>query len=148
MITSDIASLVVRSETRDVAEITSLLGFAPTGFGDRGDPTPSGIAGRKLKPEYLVYQETYWAYRCEIEPADDSTGFASLASLVALLLPRANALAILREDGETRIWWGGLSDSTQGGFVMTAALQHDLALLGCDLFGTTYLNEDDAEPAT
>jgi hypothetical protein len=65
-----------------------------------------------------------------------------------LLLPRANALAALREGGETRIWWSGFSDSTQGGFVMTAALQHDFAMLGCDLFGKTYLNEDDAEPGT
>ncbi|MGO4679313.1 hypothetical protein [Microbacterium sp. 2MCAF23] len=148
MIASDIASLVVRSETRNVAEITSLLGFDPTDFGDRGDLTPSGIAGRQLNPEYLVYGETYWEYRCEIEPIDDRTGFASLSSLVALLLPLADALAVLRDGGETRIWWGGFSDSTQGGFVMTAALQHDLALLGCDLFGTAYLDEHDADPET
>jgi hypothetical protein len=56
MITSDIASLVVRSETRNVAEITAFLGLDPTNFGDRGDLTPSGIVGRRLKPEYLAYQ--------------------------------------------------------------------------------------------
>jgi len=146
MITSDTARLVVRSEARTVAQISGLLALTPSSFGDKGDLTPSGIAGRQFKPEYLIYQETFWAYDCDVEPGDDRTGLASLASLVDLLQPRVEALAALRETGETTIWWGGFSDSTQGGFVMTAALQHDLALLGCDLFGTTYLNEDDAEP--
>lgn len=51
----------------------------------------------------------------------------------------------LREGGETRLWWSGDSDSTQGGFVLEADLIGHLATLGCDVFGTAYLAEGEDE---
>jgi len=149
MIQGNRASLSIQSDTKTVAQISAMLGLEPTDWGDEGDLTPSGRAGRNFAPEFLTYQRTYWSLTESIdEPdADDQTGFSALRALVVRLEPAAQALAELRQGGETVLWWSGDSDSTQGGFVLEADLIGRLAKLGCAVYGTAFLTEDEAEGA-
>ncbi|WP_372968194.1 DUF4279 domain-containing protein [Microbacterium sp.] len=145
MIQGNRASLSIHSDTRTVAEISAMLGLEPSDWGDKGDLTPAGRAGRNYAPERLTHQRTYWSLTESVdEPgADDQTGFSALRALVVRLEPNAQALIELRQGGETRLWWSGHSDSTQGGFVLEADLISAIATLECDVFGTAYLTEDD-----
>jgi hypothetical protein len=137
------ASLVVHSDVRTVSEISALLGFEPDRWGESGEV----VMHRRGRPDVSrrrPYPHSFWASETITrEPAsEDQTGFAALRELVDLLEPCADALAELRQDGETIIWWSGDSDSTQGGFVLEADLLRRAAILGCDVYGTTYLSED------
>lgn len=147
MIQGNRASLSIHSDTKTVAEISAMLGLEPTDWGDKGDLTPAGRAGRNYAPERLTHQRTFWSLTESVdEPnADDQTGFSALRALVVRLEPNAPVLMELRQGGETTLWWSGDSDSTQGGFVLEADLIHDLSKLGCDVFGTAFLAEDDDE---
>lgn len=64
--------------------------------------------------------------------------------LVSRVKPRAHVLSELRQNGESVIWWLGMSDSVQGGFVLEADLIGELSALGCDVYGDVYLDEDEA----
>lgn len=78
------------------------------------------------------------------EPStEDQTGVSALRTLVVRLEPNAQALMELRQGGETTLWWSGDADSTQGGFVLEADLIRYLPTLGCDVFGTAFLAEED-----
>ncbi len=145
MIRGNRASLSIHSDTKTVAEISEILGLEPTAWGDKGDLTPAGRAGRNHTPERLTRQRTYWSLtESDHEPvAGDQTGFSALRALVARLEPNVQALMELRRGGETTLWWSGDSDSTQGGFVLEADLIRCLSMLGCDLFGTAFLAESD-----
>ncbi|MBT2494700.1 DUF4279 domain-containing protein [Microbacterium sp. ISL-59] len=147
MIRGNRASLSIHSDTKTVAEISAILGLEPTHWGDKGDLTPAGRAGRNYAPEHLTHQRTFWSLTENVdEPSvDDQTGFSALRALVARLEPNAQALMELRQGGETRLWWSGDSDSTQGGFVLEADLLRYLSKLGCDVFGTAFLTEDEDE---
>jgi hypothetical protein len=146
MIRGNRASFSVYSDTKTVNEISVMLGLEPTRSGDKGDLTPAGRAGRDLAPERLRYQQTHWSLSVVNEPSEeDQTGFSSLRELMAMLQPSSQVLAELRQGGETRLWWSGDSDSTQGGFVLEADLISYLAKLGCDVFGTAYLAENDED---
>jgi hypothetical protein len=152
MIQGNRASLSSHSDAKTVAEISEMLGLEPTASGDKGDLTPAGRAGRSYAPERLTYQRTYWSLteKVDVASAEDQTGFSALRALAARLEPNAQALMVLRQGGETRIWWSGDSDSAQGGFVLEADLISSLATLGCDVFGTAYLtgNDDDEDATT
>jgi hypothetical protein len=141
MIVSSLCSLSVYSDTRTASEITEVLGVEPTRANEKGDPTPAGLTGRDLEERYLVHQRSQWTYDADQSMIDprDRTGFGSLRVLVDIFKDRAAALASLRPDCETIIRWSDDSDSSQGGFVLPADLIADLAILGCDLFGTAYL---------
>ena len=147
MIRGNRASLSIHSETKRVAEISAMLGLEPTDWGEKGDLTPAGRAGRNYAPERLTYQRTYWSLtESGDEPsAGDETGFSALRALVGRLEPHAQALEDLREGGETRLWWSGDSDSAQGGFVLDTDLIRRLSNLGCDVYGTAFLTEDDED---
>ncbi len=75
MIRHDLASFAVYGGRRTVAEVTALMGLQPNAWGDVGEPTPAGRAGRGLKPEYLAYSQTYWSLSAE---ADEEAGLAVL----------------------------------------------------------------------
>ena len=145
MIVTSRSSLSIYSDARTAVEMTRVLGIDPHYSNEIGDPTSAALAGRVLKPKYMTYQRAHWSFDADeslIDP-EDETGFASLRVLVDVFRPRAAALATLRADCETIIWWSGDSDSEQGGFVIPADLLSDLAALGCDLYGTAYLEQDD-----
>ncbi|MDQ1178335.1 hypothetical protein [Microbacterium sp. SORGH_AS_0421] len=143
MIRNNRASLCVYSDTYTVAQISDMLGLEPESFGDIGDLTPSGRAGRNLKPQYLTYQRTLWSLHENSLGADaeDETGFSALRRLVERALPVADRLADLRNGGETIIWWSGDSDTMQGGFVLEVDLIEKLSVLGCPVYGTAFLGE-------
>lgn len=144
MIRHDIASFSVYGGHRTVAEITALIGLSPTEWGDAGERTPAGRAGRRYAPEYLTYPSTYWSLTANADSGGsvDYSGFDAVEALVERLLPRADAVAELRRDAQLVMWWSGASDSTQGGFVMTAELLAGSATLGCELRGTAYIDEE------
>lgn len=150
MIRSNRARFTVHSDVRTVAEITGLLGMEPTEAADVGDPKRAGRAARALKPQYLTHQRTFWSFDADqvSDDSEDETGFSALAALVAVLVPRADALAGLRADSETTLWWSGDSDSSQGGFVLTSELIEQLAILGCEVYGTTYFDDETADDDT
>ncbi|CAN5334175.1 hypothetical protein BH09ACT1_BH09ACT1_12810 [soil metagenome] len=145
MIIDSRSSLSVYSELRTAAQITAVLGLEPNDSAEKGEPTRAALAGQKLKPQYMTNERAHWSFDADENAADpnDETGFASLRVLIGAIRDSASALASLRPDCETIIWWSGYSDSVQGGFVMPADLIADLALLGCDLYGTAYIGEDD-----
>jgi hypothetical protein len=128
MIVSSRATLGVYSDTVTAAEVTAVLGIEPTRFSERAGST---------KPR------SHWTLEVPSVDPDDDGGFEAVALLVELLRDRADALAALRPACETIIWWSGDSDGTQGGFVIPASLLADLAVLGCDLYGTAFLAETD-----
>jgi hypothetical protein len=140
------STLSIYSEVRTSAEITSMLGLEPTTSADLGEPTRAALAGRRLKPQYMTHQRAHWSFESDdsLMESDDGTGFGSLRVLVGHFRERSDALMSLRSDCETIIWWAGDSDSAQGGFVIPADLLADLALLGCDLYGTAYLDDKDS----
>lgn len=144
MIRHNRASLCVYSDKSSVPQITEMLGVEPERSGDIGDPTPSGRAGRNLTPPYARYQRTFWCLHEDADDTDaeDQTGFSAVRKVVDRVLPVAHKLADLRNDGETIIWWSGDSDSTQGGFVLQADLLAKISVLGCHLYGTTFLGEE------
>ena len=83
--------------------------------------------------------ETFWRLDSGAGLAGDS--FSSLVALAELLSDKRDNLASLRPACTTIVVWGGFSDSDQGGFVFPAPLLADLGYLGCDLYGTAYLQE-------
>lgn len=139
MIINDRAGLSIYSEELTAAEITSILGMEPTKSSNRGDPDPYSHPA--------IQPRSHWSFPADASSADESdeTGFRTLRVLIDAFRERAAELALLREDCETIIWWSGDSDSTQGGFVIPADLLADLAALECDLYGTTFLGDDDDE---
>jgi hypothetical protein len=145
MIINSRSSLSIYSEIRTAKEMTVVLGLTPDISEEMGEPTRAALAGRTLKPQYMTNQRAHWSFDADEDTADpnDQTRFASLRVLIDAIRDSAQALESLRPDCETVIWWSGYSDSVQGGFVMPADLIADLALLGCDLYGTAYIGEDD-----
>ena len=144
MIVRSIATLAVDSGTHSAAGVTRALGIAPTSSFEIGDPTRNALAGRAPG---AVHGHAHWSFTADENQIDDSdeTGFASLRVLIDVFRNKAEALASLRPAYETVIWWSGFSDSWQGGFVMLPDLLADLAALGCELYGTTYLAEPEVD---
>lgn len=143
VITDGRATLSIYSTEMTAVEIKDALGTTPSEAYENGEPTPSGLAGRPLKPQYLTYQQAGWHIDAPDSDGDpDAT--RSLSALVRMLQGRAEALRALRPACETVLRWYGSSDSTQGGFVMDAELISGLAALGCDLHGTAYLDSKES----
>jgi hypothetical protein len=134
MIQSGRASLTVVSTETDPALISEILGIVPTRVKRRGSLRRSG---RPL--EHNVW--TIEVERSSNTDADE-TGTRPLSDLVASVRPAIGKLSLLPTDCEARIWWSADSDSTQGGFVIPAALAANIAALAVDVHATVYLEED------
>ncbi len=143
MIVSSRSTLQISSDSLTVAEMTSVLGIAPHHSHEKGDATRSALAGRKLEAEYMTYPSALWSFEADesaVDP-DDHTGFGSLRVLVEAFSGRLGALNSLKQSCKLAISWAGESDSSQGGFVIPADLLADLAAMGCDLYGTAYIDD-------
>lgn len=138
MIIDNTAALIVQSEEHPVDRVTAVLGLEPTRTRARGEV----VSARR---SVILAQHHVWVHRVERAevPDDDRTGMGALTLLVQRLAPAAERLASLRPDYRTIIDWGGFSDSSEGGFVMPADLAAALGSLGCDLYGTAYLDAGD-----
>lgn len=81
----------------------------------------------------------YSVWHLEVESGgDDESGFGSMRSLLAQILPAAAELQQLQSEYEVRLDWGGFSDSSQGGFVLEPDVTRGLADLGLPVYGTAY----------
>jgi hypothetical protein len=135
MITSSTASFAAYSDTGASADVTRALGIDPDEHHERGD--------RHGRDGELVRAQSAWELRVRAAdvPEDDESGFGSVRTLLATLLPLADRLDALRGDWEFVVWWGGFSDSEQGGFVIEPDVLAGLARLGAPLYGTAYLDD-------
>ncbi|WP_082590304.1 DUF4279 domain-containing protein [Agromyces sp. Soil535] len=133
MIQSGRASLTVVSNETDPARVSEILGLLPTSIKRRGSVRPSG---RTL--DHNVW--TLDVGRSANTDADE-TGTRALHDLVSFARPAAGKFPLLPSDCNARIWWSTDSDSTQGGFVISADLAANIAALGIDVFATVYLEE-------
>ncbi|MDR6867946.1 hypothetical protein J2Y69_002554 [Microbacterium resistens] len=142
MITTDgMATLSIYSDHLTAAQITDVLGIPPTRTHERGDPTYAARSGRPHLAKHLTYPQAQWHLNSPV--AEGFGAFGSLRALLDSVKPQATRIRDLRPSCETIIWWHGSSDSSQGGFAMPANVISDLAAIGCDLYGTTYLAEED-----
>jgi hypothetical protein len=147
MVIDNSASLALYSETHSAVAVTEALGLVPETSGEIGDakhPVRIGADGQPVRQ--FFYKEATWIYKVpeEVDPNDQS-GFSSVRRLVDLFREKSKVLAELRENYRTVIWWAGFSNSSQGGFVIDADLLVSLGELGCDLFGTVYIDDDEDE---
>jgi hypothetical protein len=147
VIVRSIATLALDSETGSAAAVTQALGITATASYEIGDSTRNALAGRPLGRPGATYPNSHWSFTADEDLIDrsDETGFGSLRVLLDVFRDKAETLASLRPDYETVIWWSGFSDSWQGGFVMLPDLLTDLAALGCELYGATYLAEPEVD---
>lgn len=139
------ASLSIKSLTHSAAAVTQILGIEPTGIGELGEPFGRERTGADGAPRRRERTHSTWVLEAPDPDPDDSTGFASVESLVSILQARTEALARLRANYYIEIWWNGYSDSTQAGFLLPAELLMALGTLGCDFHGTVYLDEPPLE---
>ncbi len=133
MIQSGLASLTVVSNGTDPARVSEILGLLPTSIKRRGSVRPSG---RTL--DHNVW--TLDVGRSANTKADES-GTGALHNLVSVARPAVGKVPLLPTDCDARIWWSADSDSTQGGFVISADLATSIAALGIDVYATVYLEE-------
>lgn len=145
MIIHDRATLAVSSDETTAASMTEVLRLKPTSSHEKGDSTPAARAGRVVSGDRLVESSALWAYDADESAADisDETGFRTLRVLIDALSSRVDELALLRATCDTTIWWSGDSNSTQGGFVLPVDMIRQLSLLGCDVYGTTFLDDQE-----
>jgi hypothetical protein len=138
------ASFTIRSERLSAAEISAALQLEPSEAADIGDPIVVRPGDPRPRPNRHP-ETTFWCLDAPHDEGDtdDPTGTAALRALVDVLLPRKTALTALGADCTSTIWWSGDSDSTQGGFVLAWELMRDLGALGCDVYGTAFLTEDE-----
>lgn len=133
MVPNGDSSLVIRSRTLTSTQITELLGVQPTHTADRGD---------LVSPRLQRFREdSLW--RLDGEPNSDpldQTGFGSMRNLLSALRGKGAAIESLQDSCVVVLDWHGFSDSEQGGFVVPADVIRAAAELGCDLFGTVYLD--------
>jgi hypothetical protein len=101
-------------------------------------PTAATEAG--VKPlRGSVHPSSVWHLSFGSDPEDQS-GFGSMRSLLAQVLPAGEALRGLQPGYEVRLDWGGFSDSSQGGFVLERDVARSLADLGPPVYGTAYVD--------
>jgi hypothetical protein len=135
------ASLVITSTTLTVEQITQRLGIEPSASRNTGDPIGPPRVDATGHPIQRRATEAHW--RLDAQPGTTRDSFGSLVALAEVLRDQRDNLASLRPACTTVIVWGGFSDSDQGGFVFPAPLLADLGALGCDLYGTAYLHEEE-----
>lgn len=131
------SSLALYSETGGPEKVTEVLDLRPHLTRVKGD-RKTGRDGRQYSP----VRHSVWIYdapKFDAYPDDDS-GFSTLRALVDAVRDRADALASLRPEYRTVIWWSG-EVSPQGNFAMDADIVVGLGLLGCEFYGSVSLEE-------
>jgi len=139
MIQSGRASLTVVSNETDPARISEILGLLPTSIEGRGSVRRSG----------RTLDHNVWTLDIgrSANTDKDEAGTGALHSLLSVARPAAGNFPLLPADCDAKIWWSADSDSSQGGFVISADLATNIAALGIDVYATVYLEEasNDAE---
>jgi hypothetical protein len=114
--------------------MSELLGLQPTSVIEKGSRSRSGDLG----------SANIWSIDVETLDAvdDDESGTRALGALLDRCAPAVGRVRDLPSDCSPRIIWSALSDSEQGGFVLTVGLLSALAGLGVDVYATTYLDDE------
>lgn len=135
------SSLALYSETGLPEKVTEVLGLQPHLTRNKGDRR-TGKNGRQYSPA----THSVWLYEAPESDAfpDDDSGFSTLRALIDAVKDRADALASLRPEYQTVIWWRG-EVSSQGNFAMDADIVVGLGLLGCEFYGSVWLEEESDE---
>ena len=135
------STLALYSETGAPEKVTDVLGLEPHETRNKGDRR-TGRNGRKYSP----VPHSVWLFHAPESDAfpDDDSGFSTLRALVDAVGDRADALATLRPEYRTVIWWRG-EVSSQGNFAMDSDIISGLGLLGCEFYGSVLLEEDSDE---
>lgn len=121
--------VVLGRDGATAAAVSASTGLVPTRLTEAGD--------EPLRGSVRAY--SVWQIGVESDVEDES-GFGSMRTLLAAILPAAEALRALQETYEVRVDWGGSSDSSQGGFVLEPDVARGLADLGLPVYGTAYLD--------
>jgi hypothetical protein len=129
------ATLIIKSTTLTIRQITEALGLQPSRTAERGEPISPTMQRSR--------EESIWALDgAPSSDPSDQTGFGSMRNLLAALQDKTEVIESLRASCRILLDWHGFSDSEQGGFVMPSDVIRAAAGLGCDLFGTVYLDPD------
>lgn len=146
MPTDDIATLAIYSDHLSAAAVTAALGVEPTSIHEIGDTRRRSRSRRAGSHSPTQYTHSLWEHTVRADPARsgvaDAAGSTSIRLLVDVFREKQGQLETLRADYELRIWWSAISSSTQAPFVFDADLVRGLAIIGCDLYGTAYLEAD------
>jgi hypothetical protein len=140
MIRENTASLIVSSSTKPVGEVSVLLGLDSTSAHELGEETPNarhtppGSAPRR-------WRDSRWILTVKDDGADDS-GFGSVRVMLSMLAGREDAIRTLKSDFDVWIVWSGISDSEQGGFVISSDIFAQLAALDCDIMANASFGEE------
>jgi hypothetical protein len=145
--TNVMASLVINGTLpgSTASEITRALEIEPTSSFEIGDLHTNlryAALGR-------VRTHSKWDFEEEETSATDTDphGMRSLDQLAERFESKAAILADLSERYEIRIWMRGSSDSTQGGFYVSAETMRRLGLLSASFSPSIWLTEEEDEPA-
>jgi hypothetical protein len=135
------ASLVIHANksTGTAAAVTAALGLEPSRSAEFGDPHRSpklAAAGRVVTASYWIWDEPR-----TIANDEDPHGMESLVRLAERFAAKSDVLAALSKDFDIRVSMMGLSDSSQGGFVIGPATMRNLATLSASFFADVYLDD-------
>ena len=126
------ATLGIYSETHRADAVSAVVGLEPTSLHEK-DERRMGKDGR----EYSPYPSSAWLLDAQVDVAEPGIdpSFVAVFELLDLIESRGDALARLRPQYSTVIWWSG-EVTVQGNFVIPARELARLGALGCDLLGS------------
>lgn len=133
------ATLALYSDTHPAAAVSAVLGLEPSKLHESGGEN----RGQKTGRLYGHYTSSAWLYDVAqtTAPTDGFTALRELLANLGDLTALGAALATLRPHYRTVIRCSG-TVSSQGNFELEASVIADLALLGCDLYGSAHYEDD------
>lgn len=145
-VTGVMASLVINGTLPgcSAAEVTEALGMQPTSSFEIGElHTNPRYAARGT-----VRTHCTWDFEEDESSASETDfhGLRSLDQLAERFESKATVLAFLSKRYEIRVWMRASSDSTQGGFYVSAETMQRLGLLSASFSPSVYLSDDEVEP--
>jgi hypothetical protein len=127
------ASFVMLSVTETAASLTERLDLVPTQSWEIGQLVGRGVSGRR-------HDNAGWVIDVEV-PDSKEPWDAALLLLTEMLRDREPLLKQLRRDWSVHVRCCGDSDSSQGGFWLSAQATERLGSLGAEFFGSVHFED-------